>query len=308
MASKIAQRLIAAGASPERAAEFERQFTEKQLRKAGQRQIEKSDLEDIFDQELAALVIATYPTLYRPPTADSEDFIPYMQSIISPIEFQKIKNKLQPIDKEALYMKFSPEYARAVNQQNRQPFYRKIIKGIKEGLTSAELETYIREHALAFPDNYVTVTADTLVADMKNVYNDYVSATPKVEEAFTTAADTNASIILKSLPPAAKKFYEFQVVDPSYKWGTKTDYNAKTIGVETYPDIEKRVPNISTLKALQSTPASSYMKDLGAEGLSEIRGRYNSALDKVVQDFKNDPIMSTPQKLEGAYRRGFAKS
>jgi len=306
--AKVAQRLIAAGASPERAAEFERQFTERQLRKAGQRQIEKSDLEDTFDQELAALVIATYPSLYRPPTPDSDDFIPYMQSIISPIEFQKIKNKLQPLDKEALYMQFAPEYARAVSQQNRQPFYRKMIKGIKQGLTSAELETYVREDALRFPNNYVTITADSLVADMKNVYNDYVSATPKVEEAFTTAADTNASIILKSLPPAAAKFYEFQIVDPSYKWGTKTDYNAKTIGVETYPAIEKRIPNMSTLKALQFTPASSYMKDLGAEGLSEIRGRYNLELDKVLKDIKNDPQISTPQKLESTFRRGFAKS
>jgi hypothetical protein len=308
MASKIVQRLIAAGASPERAQTFETQYLNEQLTKTGQRRIEKSDLENTFDNELAALVIATYPTLYRPPTADSDDFIPYMKSLVTPLEFKKIQNKLQPIDKEALYMKFAPEYARAVNQQNRQPFYRSIIKGIKEGITDAELETYIREDALAFRNKYLTVNADTLVADMKNIYNDYVSATPKVEDAFTTAADTNSTIILKALPPAAKKFYEFQIVDPSYKWGTKTDYNAKTISVDTYPAIEKRIPNLSTLKQMQSTPASSYMKDIGAEGLNEIRGRYNSELGKLAEDLKSDQQISTPQKLESTFRRGFAKS
>lgn len=304
--AKIAQRLIAAGASPERAAEFERQFTERQLIKAGQRQIEKSDLEDTFDQELAALVLATYPSIYRPPTPDSDDFIPYMKSITSPIEFKKIENKLQPIDKESLYLQFSPEYARAVN--SKESFYKNIVKWIQAGRPFGEIESTIRETALAFPSNYVTKTADFYVKEAKKVYDDYVSATPKVEEAFTTAADTNASIILKSLPPAAKKFYEFQIVDPSYKWGPKTDYANKTISIETYPAIEKRIPNLSTLKALQSTPASSYMSGLGPEGLAEIRGRFNLELDKVLKDIKNDPQISTPQKLESTFRRGFAKS
>lgn len=306
MASKIAQRLIAAGASPERAAEFERQFTERQLIKAGQRQIEKSDLEDTFDQELAALVIATYPSLYRPPTPDSDDFIPYMKSIISPIEFKKIENKLQPLDKDSLYLKFAPEYARAKN--SKEAFYKSLIQRIKAGKNFGELETEIRENALKYPAKYVTVNADSLVKEAKKVYDDYVSATPKVEEAFTTAADTNASIILKSLPPATKKFYEFQIVDPSYKWGTKTDYANKTISVETYPAIEKRIPNFSTLKTMKSTPASSYMASMDSEGLNEIRNRFNSELNKVLEDVKNDPQISTPQKLESTFRRGFARS
>ena len=306
MASKITQRLIAAGASPERAQAFETQYLNTQLRKTGQRRIEKSDLENTIDNELAALVIATYPTLYRPPTADSDDFIPYMKSLVTPLEFKKIQNKLQPLDKEALYMKFAPEYARA--SQSPKPWYKEVVRQIRGGQTYGELEKWIREDALAFPDVYVTTNADFVVNEMKNIYNDYVSATPKVEDAYTNAADTNSAIILKALPPAAKKYYEFQIVDPSYKWGTKTDYDAKTISIETYPAIEKKIPNLPLFKQMQFTPASSYMKDIGAEGLNAIRNRADSELGKVLEDIKSDPQMSTPQKLESTFRRGFAKS
>ena len=306
MASKITQRLIAAGASPERAQAFETQYLNTQLRKTGQRRIEKSDLENTFDNELAALVIATYPTLYRPPTADSDDFIPYMKSLVTPLEFKKIQNKLQPTNKEDLYIMFAPEYARAAN--SLEPFYKQLIKDIQAGKTAGELETKIRETAAALPDNYITTTADFYVDEMKKVYNDYVSATPKVEDAYTTAADTNSAIILKALPPAAKKYYEFQIVDPSYKWGTKTDYDAKTISIETYPAIEKKIPNLPLFKQMKFTPASSYMKDIGAEGLNAIRNRADLELGKVLEDIKSDPQMSTPQKLESTFRRGFAKS
>jgi hypothetical protein len=306
MASKITQRLIAAGASPERAQAFETQYLNTQLRKTGQRRIEKSDLENTFDQELASLVIATYPTLYRPPTADSDDFIPYMKSLVTPLEFKKIQNKLQPTNKEDLYIKFAPEYARAA--KSTEPFYKKLIKYIKAGKTAGELETIIREDALKYPDKYITTNADFYVKELNTVYNDYVSATPKVEEAYTTSADTNSTIILKALPPAAKKYYEFQIVDPSYKWGTKTDYDAKTISVETYPAIEKKIPNLSMFKQMKFTPASSYMKDIGAEGLNEIRNRADSELSKVVEELKSDAQINTPQKLESTFRRGFAKS
>jgi len=305
MASKITQRLLAAGASPERAQAFETQYLNEQLKKTGQRRIEKSDLENTFDQELATLVIANYPTLYRPPTADSDNFIPYIKSLLTPLEFRKIQNKLQPLDKEALYMKFAPEYARA--SQSPKPWYKEVVKQIKAGQTYGELEKFIREDALAFADVYVTTNADSVVAEMKKIYNDYVSATPKVEDAFITAADTNKSIITKSLPPATAKFLEFQIVDPSYKWGTKTDYDAKTISVETYPAIEKKIPNLSMFKQMKFTPASSYMKDIGAEGLNEIRNRADSELGKVVEELKSDSQISTPQKLESTFRRAFAK-
>jgi hypothetical protein len=306
MASKITQRLIAAGASPERAQAFETQYLNTQLKKTGQRRIEKSDLENTFDLELAALVIATYPTLYRPPTADSDDFIPYMKSLVTPLEFKKIENKLQPTNKEDLYIRFAPEYARAA--QSPKSWYREVVKQIKAGQTYGELEKFIREDALAFPDAYITTNADFVVGEMKKIYDDYVSATPKVEEAYTTAADTNSAIILKALPPAAKKYYEFQIVDPSYKWGTKTDYDAKTISVETYPAIEKKIPNLSMFKQMKFTPASSYMKDIGAEGLNAIRNRADSELSKVVEEINSDPQINTPQKLESTFRRGFAKS
>ena len=68
--------------------------------------------------------------------------------------------------------------------------------------------------------------------------------------------------------------------------------------------VEKKLAENPNMKF---TPASSYMKDIGAEGLNAIRNRADSELGKVLEDIKSDPQISTPQKLESTFRRAFAK-
>ena len=69
MANKITQRLIAAGASPQRAQAFAQQFT-KQVQSAQPTITKPQDIQDAFDAEIAAYAAVAYPNTFRPPTID----------------------------------------------------------------------------------------------------------------------------------------------------------------------------------------------------------------------------------------------
>ena len=76
MKTNITQRLIAAGASPERARAFETQFT------AARPGAKKKDIQDAFDKELAAASAALFPTTFKPPKASDADFDAYASLVL----------------------------------------------------------------------------------------------------------------------------------------------------------------------------------------------------------------------------------
>ena len=90
MATRIAQRLIAAGASPERAAAFERQFA------AARPGIRPRELQDAFDEELAALSRSVYPGTFRPPTLDDPQIDDYINAVYGKDRYDNAKRQVAP--------------------------------------------------------------------------------------------------------------------------------------------------------------------------------------------------------------------
>ena len=76
MANPIVQRLIAAGASPQKAQAFATQFTQKI--QTAKPTAKTTDIQDAFDEELRSLSEAAYPNAFRPPAVDDpriDDYI-----------------------------------------------------------------------------------------------------------------------------------------------------------------------------------------------------------------------------------------
>ena len=74
MANQITQRLIAAGASPQKAQAFAQQYVAKTA-KAG---IKPKDIQDAFDAEIAAFAAAAYPNTYKPPAINDPTIRDYI--------------------------------------------------------------------------------------------------------------------------------------------------------------------------------------------------------------------------------------
>jgi len=87
MADRLTQRLIAAGASPQRAAAFSRQFA------AARPGVTPQKLEDAFDEELGALSRSIYPGTFRPPTLEDPEIDDYIIGVFGEQRFNNaIKN------------------------------------------------------------------------------------------------------------------------------------------------------------------------------------------------------------------------
>jgi len=100
MANQIVQRLIAAGASPQKAQAFTSQYVAKTA-KAG---IKPKDIQDAFDAEIAAFAAAAYPNTYKPPSINDptiRDYIigAYGQQVLDNIYDKSFAYKAPDLDK-----------------------------------------------------------------------------------------------------------------------------------------------------------------------------------------------------------------
>jgi len=84
MADRLTQRLIAAGASPQKAAAFTKQFA------AARPGLKPEKLEDAFDAELGAITASLYPNTFRPQDLDDVQTIDYFKGIYGPERYDQI--------------------------------------------------------------------------------------------------------------------------------------------------------------------------------------------------------------------------
>ena len=279
--ARIAQRLVAAGASPERAAAFEQQF----ITRAGKAGISKPrDIEDAFDQEIAAAATALFPNMFRPPKPGEEGFESYIKGILGPDAFAKAQAKLKPTTEEELYKLYAPDYARALNSTAK--IDQRLVKKIKSGETLASLVLEVREDAKANPNNYSAYKADDVVDYVTKVYNDYVDASDDVANAMRTNADENKNILINSLPTASRKFYDFNLPDPKFKYGAETNFEKGTIDFRSNPAVAKRLsdPEVIRAKQLSQVAPAGYMAGSQKE-FAQMRGTFANIEKDVFDKF-----------------------
>lgn len=250
MANKITQRLIAAGASPQRAQAFAQQFT-KQVQSAQPTITKPQDIQDAFDAEIAAYAAVAYPNTFRPPAIDDPRIDAYITGIYG-------KGKLQELENKA-YSTEAPNYIRIKNTLPKDPnaynLDQYIIAAIGNQQPYAQIVNDIIEKA---PIELMGSLSQGQVADTVNkYYNEYNKAIETIP--------VNKQKLLES-----NKYYKFGLPDPSFKYGTQENLSAGVIDFRSHPSVtrileEKKTKNV---KDLQSTYGAAGPQSSAAAGIA----------------------------------------
>lgn len=250
MATQISRRLMAAGASPERARAFEQQFTKK-LQSAQPTITKPQDIQDAFDAEIATFAAAAYPNTFKPPAIDDPRIDAYITGIYG-------EKKLKELETKA-YSTEAPNYIRIKNTLPKDPnaynLDQYIIAAIGNQQPYAQIVNDIIEKA---PIELMGSLSQGQVADTVNkYYNEYNKAIETIP--------VNKQKLLES-----NKYYKVGLPDPTFKYGTKENLSQGVIDFRTHPSVtrileEKKTKNV---KDLQSTYGAAGPQSSAAAGIA----------------------------------------
>ena len=250
MANKITQRLIAAGASPQRAQAFAQQFT-KQVQSAQPTITKPQDIQDAFDAEIAAFAAAAYPKTFKPPTIDDPRIDAYITGIYGKGKLKELENKT--------YSTEAPNYIRIKNTLPKDPnaynLDQYIIAAIGNQQPYAQIVNDIIEKA---PIELMGSLSQGQVADTVNkYYNEYNKAIETIP--------VNKQKLLES-----NKYYKVGLPDPTFKYGTTENLSEGVIDFRSHPSVtrileEKKTKNV---KDLQSTYGAAGPQSSAAAGIA----------------------------------------
>lgn len=213
----IAQRLIAAGASPERAAAFEKQFT------AARPGLKKQDIQDAFDLELGAYAAAQFPNMWRPQTLSDAQLPDYIVGTYG-------QQKLDDLTKRA-----APFFSAASNSQNQ--YIKDIAAAARQGISVDSVIASIRSDALSDETVFGGLTEADMVSQANKIYTDYSRATNAAKGFLAT-----------------DKYYKANLPNPNLKYGLKTDLKAGTIDFRTNPKVVKVLEQVKSEIAKEGSP------------------------------------------------------
>jgi len=246
----IAQRLIAAGASPERARAFEQQYTQR-LQGAQPGLTRPQDIQDAFDAEIAAFAAAAYPNVFRPPTIDDPRIDAYITGIYGAKKLQELENKAYT-EKAPNFFRIQKSLPTDPNTYNLDQY---VVAAIQNGQPYAQIVNDIIEKA---PIELMGSLTEGKVADVVNkYYNEYNDA--------QTSVPTYKQKLLES-----NKYYKVGLPDPTFKYGTKENLEQGVIDFRTHPSVtrileEKKTKNI---KNLESTYGAAGPQSSAAAGIA----------------------------------------
>ena len=223
MANQITQRLIAAGASPQKAQAFASQFTQK-LQSAQPTITKPQDIQDAFDAEIAAYAAVAYPNTFRPPTIDDPKIDAYITGIYGANKLQELQTKAY-FTEAPNYIKvansLTPQEAQDINTTTSLDKY--IVKKIADGVTYADLVNDVLNNKM----DLMGALTDGQVADITTKYlNEY----NKVAESIP---------VYKQKLLESNKYYKFGLPDPSFKYGIKENLSAGVIDFRSHPSVTR---------------------------------------------------------------------
>jgi hypothetical protein len=253
MKTNITQRLIAAGATPERARAFETQFT------AARPGAKKKDIQDAFDKELAAVSASLFPMTFKPPKASDADFDAYANLVLG-------KPAIDLAVKRAAPNYTSAEQTFAAKDSEDFNFSEFIVNEIIMGTPLDEAIAVGISAGQKFG-----LKSDTAKKQIEDFYAEYAKI-PQAKEALLNA----------------NKFYEAGLPDPNLKYGAKTDLTAGTIDFRTNPAVSKifSSPKVTRAKQLSQTAPAGYMAGSEKE-FSKIRSGFSDIEKDVFNKFLN---------------------
>jgi len=235
MANQITQRLIAAGASPQRAQAFAQQFM------AARPGVTPKKLEDAFDEELGALSRSIYPGTFRPPTLDDPQIDDYILSIYGQDRFNTAIKSVAPN-----YFLAEQGWSQQ-NDPEQFTFSQFVVNEIKNGTPLSEAKVLARTAGINFG-----LKSDTAEKEVESLYTE-AGKLP----------DARKNII------GSDKYYKAGLPDPKLKYGTRTDYKLGTIDARTIPNATKYIEDTQKkeMDKLQKTYGPAGPQSSAAAGI-----------------------------------------
>lgn len=217
--SQLGQRLMAAGASPERTQKFLEQKAFETGQPMGMPTVSTKPQgpNEWYDEEYAAASSSLFPGGFKPPTPDDANFKSYYDIVYGKGAYDKFTTKAQ----SQAFATNAPTFNKAIKAPVGSYEY-VIANGIKDGL-SPEV---VYESALGIK-NLIGTRTDAAV-------NSYVY---KLFDEYTKAQNSLQDIYAKQL--ANNKDYKFGLPDPKLRYGITTNLSAGQVDVLTNPTAAK---------------------------------------------------------------------
>ena len=240
MANQIVQRLIAAGASPQKAQSFAQQFT-KQVQKAQPGLGKPKDIQDAFDAEIAAFAAAAYPDTFKPPAITDpriRDYVigAYGSQVLDTITDKSFSFKAPDLDRILLAnpnLENTPDNKLGLDAYIVKQLY---IKKMPIGELKDILSNPARQTELGIsPIDPKTktpklITGSLLPAD----YNSLVEKYAAQDSAQQEEEQKQLESFLNS-----DKYYKVGLVTPKIKYGQTQNLAEGVIDFKTHPSVKR---------------------------------------------------------------------
>lgn len=262
----IAQRLVAAGASPERARAFEQQFTKK-VQTAQPGLGKPKDIQDAFDEELRILSESLYSNVFRPPAIDDPRIDSYIAAVFG-------KNKLEQLRTDVLKQN-APIYYKIKNSltENSDPatwnLEQTIVKAIEAGQTPAVIAQNLILNRDDLWDGFTEAKVTEFVNSLYNEYDKAESAFPVAKEKLLT---TN-------------KYYKAGLPDPDLVYDKKENLAEGKVAWTTHPSVKKIIEagNVKVKEQLAQTYGPAGPQSSAAAGIAALSDK---EIENLFVDFK----------------------
>ena len=283
----LTRRLIAAGASPQRAAAFTQQALSKtapkkaaplpSIKPMGSGDTGEADssvnppteprtepiippgirkgttAEIIFDDQITAIAQAKYPTTWRPFVADSPEADDYIGYTAGKESLQQLKdNAFNQVAPNYLKLKNTPIPKNPVTGQIDPLKYtlaQTVVASLDNDVSREQLIEYVSGQATSNPGSLGGLKLDEATKLINGIYDEYDAA--QLQYAKNKVAYL-----------ANDKYYSAGIPHPKLKYGPSTNYKMGTIDIATFPGVKEYY------KAMDELYKKDYAGSSAASGIA----------------------------------------
>jgi len=223
--AKIAQRLVAAGASPARARAFEQQFTQRLQGAQPGARLAPREIEDAFDTEVAAAAAALFPDVFKVPKLGEPGFDEYASYAFG-------KGKMEELETKAWNAE-APNFSKVSKSlpvdETKFNLDQYIVSGIEKGTSPAQLLRDIIVNKFDLWDGLTEGKVSDIVNKYYGEYDKAVASIPTYKQNFLNN----------------DKYYKYNLVDPTFEYGPQQDLAKGVIDFKTHPSVARILKNES---------------------------------------------------------------
>jgi hypothetical protein len=230
MADRITQRLIAAGATPQRAQAFAQQFT-KQVQAAQPSITKPKDIQDAFDAEIAAFAAAQYPGTFKPPTIDDPRIDDYIKGAYGENVLSNITTKSFQFKAPDLYKILVANPNLETTPDNQLGLDALIVKKVYiEQQPIGQLKNDLASGIYKDPTGKKAITGALLPSEYSGLVDKYAGQ---------DAAQLEEETKLKTNFLTSDKYYKVGLVTPKITYGQTEDLTKGVIDFRTHPSVAR---------------------------------------------------------------------